>query len=101
MIVRTLGILALAAGAFAQPPGPGAAGDGIWLRNAYFGEAQTFDSCVGHQPGNGQYHHHANPLCLRAQLNDNLEVLRTGRTGSIYREKAAPWTHSPILGWAF
>ncbi len=76
-------------------------GDGIWLRNAFFGEAQTFDACGGHQPGNGQYHHHAVPNCLREQLNDNIERVRSARTGPVYREKRAPWTHSPILGWAF
>jgi uncharacterized protein (TIGR03437 family) len=76
-------------------------GDGVWLRNAYFGEAQTFDACVGHQPGNGQYHHHAAPTCLREQLGDNVERVRDRRTGPVYREKAAPWTHSPILGWAY
>lgn len=89
---------------FAQPPGggppPGGQGDGIWRRNAYWGEAQTFDACVGHQPGNGQYHHHANPICLRAQLNDNVELARSGRNGASYREKPAAWAHSPILGWA-
>ena len=79
----------------------GASGDGIWLRNAYYGEAQTFDSCTGHQPGNGQYHHHANPVCLRAQLGDNIELVKTGRTGSVYRETGGPWTHSPIIGWSF
>src|SRR5438874_1661304 len=87
------------------PPGggvpPGGQGDGIWLRNAYFGEAQTFDSCIGHQPGNGQYHHHANPVCLRGQLEDNVQVIRSSRTGNTYQEKPAPWSHSPILGWAF
>ena len=86
--------------ALAQPPG-GASGDGIWLRNAYFGEASTFDGCLGHQPGSGQYHHHADPVCLRAQLNDNLQVVRTSRNGATYQEKTAPWTHSPILGWAY
>ena len=80
---------------------PGATGDGIWLRNAFFGEAQTFDACGGHQPGNGQYHHHAAPNCLREQLNDNIERVRNARTGPVFREKTAPWTHSPILGWAF
>lgn len=83
----------------AQPPQQ-QQGDGIWVRNAYYGEAQTFDKCLGHQPGNGQYHHHAHPICLRAQLEDNLVTVSSGRTGTIYREKAAPWTHSPILGWA-
>lgn len=86
----------------AQPPGGmPPSGDGIWLRDAYFGEGQTFDGCGGHQPGSGQYHHHATPFCLRAQLNDNLELVRNSRTGSTFREKPAPWTHSPILGWSF
>ena len=76
-------------------------GDGIWQRNAYYGEMETFDSCFGHQPGNGEYHHHVQPVCLRAQLNDNVEVVRTGRTGSVYREHADNWRHSPILGWSF
>lgn len=80
---------------------PGMQGDGIWLRNAYFGESQTFDSCAGHQPANGQYHHHANPLCLRAQLEDNLELVRQARTGPHYKEKPGDWKHSPILGWMF
>ncbi|MEO8100805.1 MAG: YHYH protein [Acidobacteriota bacterium] len=44
---------------------------------------------------------HANPICLRGQLNDNTEVVRKARAGVVYGEKAAPWTHSPILGWAF
>jgi uncharacterized protein (TIGR03437 family) len=90
----------------AQPPGGGppggggGSGDGIWRRNAYYGEILTFDSCVGHQPGNGSYHYHASPLCLRAQLNDNLQILRTSRNGSTYAELASGWHHSPILGWA-
>lgn len=83
---------------YAQPQPQG---DGIWLRNAYYGESQTFDRCYGHQPGNGQYHHHVQPLCLRAQLDDNLVTVSTQRTGAVRREKAAPWKHSPILGWMF
>ncbi|HEY1754461.1 MAG TPA: YHYH protein [Bryobacteraceae bacterium] len=89
----------------AQPPGGGppggASGDGIWTRNAAFGEAETFDLCNGHQPGSGMYHHHINPVCLRAQLNDNVTVLSTGRLGTQYAEKTTGWTHSPILGWSF
>jgi uncharacterized protein (TIGR03437 family) len=60
----------------------------------------TFDACVGHQPGGGNYHYHANPLCLRAQLNDNVVTLRSSRDGSSYAELASGWHHSPILGWA-
>ncbi|HEY3841350.1 MAG TPA: YHYH protein [Bryobacteraceae bacterium] len=93
-----------AASAFAQPPGGpppgGASGDGIWRRNAYYGELITFDACVGHQPGNGMYHYHANPLCLRGQLNDNVVAARTSRNGVTYSELQSGWHHSPILGWA-
>ncbi|HXS98277.1 MAG TPA: YHYH protein [Candidatus Limnocylindrales bacterium] len=89
-----------AAPLFAQPGGGGGAGDGIWRRNAAFGESQTFDACQGHQPQNGQYHYHVNPVCLRAQLNDNLTIARVTRTGTIYKEKSSGWAHSPILGWA-
>ena len=83
----------------AQPPMM-ATGDGVWLRDAYFGERDTFDGCLAHQPGQGQYHNHIQPICLRAQLDDNLEVVATGRIGSTYREKNNGWKHSPILGWA-
>jgi uncharacterized protein (TIGR03437 family) len=96
--------LSATAGIAQPPPGggppPGGSGNGIWLRNAYFGEKETFDACLGHQPGTGEYHHHVQPVCLRAQLNDNVELVATGRTGSAYREKSIGWTHSPILGWA-
>jgi len=89
----------------AQPPGGGpggggASGDGIWRRNAAFGEVQTFDTCEGHQPGNGTYHYHVNPVCLRAQLGDNLVLVKNSRVGNFYQEKTSGFTHSPILGWA-
>jgi uncharacterized protein (TIGR03437 family) len=96
---RFLILAGAAAVAWAQPPG-GGQGDGIWRRNAYYGELLTFDSCVGHQPGNGSYHYHASPQCLRAELNDNLHTLRTSRNGSSYAELTSGWHHSPILGWA-
>src|SRR3984957_14959687 len=89
----------------ALPPGGGSPGggpgdgmgDGIWQRNAAFGESETFDLCNGHQPGSGMYHHHINPVCLRAQLNDNVVAVSTGRLGTQYTEHTANWTHSPIL----
>lgn len=94
-------LVLLAASAVAQPPGGGGnGGDGIWRRNAYYGELLTFDACVGHQPGNGMYHYHANPLCLRGQLNDNVVAVRSSRNGVTYSELASGWHHSPILGWA-
>jgi len=79
----------------------GASGDGIWDRNAAFGELETFDLCNGHQPQSGMYHHHINPVCLRAQLNDNVIAASSGRLGTQYTEKTSGWTHSPILGWSF
>jgi uncharacterized protein (TIGR03437 family) len=90
----------LAVAAWGQGP-PGGAGDGIWLRDAFYGERETFDACFGHQPGAGQYHHHIQPVCLRAQLGDNLEAVASGRTGTTYRESTGGWKHSPILGWAY
>jgi uncharacterized protein (TIGR03437 family) len=92
---------------YAQPPGGGppgggggASGDGIWRRNAGFGESLTFDSCEGHQPNSGQYHYHVNPTCLRAQLGDNITVVKNTRVGAVYQEKTTGLKHSPILGWA-
>jgi hypothetical protein len=92
--------LLLVAALMQAQPGGGTQGDGIWRRDAFYGEIQTLDTCEGHQPGNGQYHYHANPICLRYEAGDNVELVRNKRTGTIYREKAAPWKHSPILGWA-
>ncbi len=80
---------------------PGGSGDAIWVRNAYYGEFETFDKCLAHQPGQGQYHNHVQPICLRAQLDDNISIVSSGRTGTVYKENAAPWKHSPILGWSF
>ncbi len=99
-IVVTLAFCLLINGSCGAQP-PGQQGGGIWIRNAYYGEGHTFDKCLGHQPGNGAYHHHAHPICLRAQLNDNVVAVKNGRLGATYVEKSAPWTHSPILGWAF
>jgi uncharacterized protein (TIGR03437 family) len=104
--VPTLVLLIFLSPLNAQPPGGGpggpggASGDGIWRRNAAFGEIQTFDSCQGHQPGNGAYHYHVNPLCLRAQLGDNVVLVKNSRIGAFYKEKTSGFTHSPILGWA-
>ena len=104
MNVRLAIVVCTAAAACAQPPGGpgGASGDGIWTRNAAFGEIETFDLCNGHQPQTGMYHHHINPVCLRAQLSDNLIAITTnGRLGPQYVEISTGWKHSPILGWAY
>lgn len=100
-MTRAMLLTLMCGAAMAQPPGQGgASGDGIWRRNAAYGEAQTFDTCMGHQPQTGTYHYHVNPICLRAQLNDNVVLARNSRVGAIYQEKTSGWTHSPILGWA-
>lgn len=52
----------------------------VWHQNAVVAEAESFDSCLGHPAGQGQYHHHQNPVCLY---------------------EADPSVHSPILGYAF
>ncbi len=66
---------------------------GIWNQDANVFEFLGFDNSLGHpvaigdgQPNElrpGRYHHHQNPIALRAQLGDD---------GS---------AHSPILGFAF
>jgi uncharacterized protein (TIGR03437 family) len=97
-----LTLLLFAVGLWAQPPGGGGAqADGIWRRDAGWGEGPGLDQCLGHQPPSGEYHYHANPICLRASLDDNLELSLVKRVGSVYREKTTGLKHSPILGWAY
>jgi hypothetical protein len=43
-------------------------------------EGPSFDSCLGHPAGNGEYHHHLNPRCLYNDCNST--------------------RHSPIIGFA-
>ncbi len=68
-----------------------------WNRDAYVNESQTFDPAFAHQPGNGQYHYHANMPALRYLLGDHVDF---NSTTKMYSEStnAAP-QHSPILGW--
>jgi len=54
---------------------------GIWFQDALVFEGSSFDACLGHPSGNGEYHHHVNPTCL---YNDSDEA-----------------NHSPIIGYAF
>lgn len=54
---------------------------GVWRRNAYVFEGISFDSCVGHADGSGEYHHHVNPKCLYDYSKTDV--------------------HSPLLGFAF
>jgi YHYH protein/Cadherin domain len=95
----------------------GMGGDGIWNRQAEWGEAITFDAGNGHQPGNGQYHYHTDPPAIRAQLGDNIDYVGTtnffpydpavylltqgeGSDGD-FVDHTTNLHHSPIIGWMF
>src|ERR1043166_60610 len=73
-------------------------GLGIWNRDAYINESQTFDPAFAHQPQSGQYHYHANPPALRYLLGDNIAFDPVSKR---YSENLANTNlqHSPILGW--
>jgi YHYH protein len=73
-------------------------GLGIWNRDAFVNEGNTFDPANAHQPGSGQYHYHANAVALRALLDDNVKF---DPITKLYSENTANTTpaHSPILGW--
>ncbi|MEI7861726.1 MAG: YHYH protein, partial [Planctomycetota bacterium] len=92
-------------------------GDGLFNRLAAAVEAVTFDVGNGHQPGNGEYHYHEDPIALRAQLNDNVDYVGTtnyfpydpavyyltrgeGLDGD-FSERTTGLHHSAIIGWAF
>lgn len=55
--------------------------DNVWHQDAVVNEGSSFDNCLGHPAGNGEYHNHLNPHCLYD--DDNSSV------------------HSPIIGYAF
>jgi len=73
-------------------------GLGIWNRDAYVNESQSFDPGLAHQPPSGQYHYHANPPALRFLLGDNVNF---NPVTKYYSENTSPTNlqHSPILGW--
>ena len=74
-------------------PAPG----GSWNSDAYVTEGPTFDAGLGHPEARGIHHYHANPIALRYQLGDHVDVDPTTKT---YSESTTPVTrHSPILGW--
>ncbi len=54
---------------------------GVWNQNALYYEGISFDDCLGHPAGNGEYHHHVNPDCLYDKTDSS--------------------QHSPIIGYAF
>jgi hypothetical protein len=55
-------------------------GQGIWNRLAGPTEGPTFDGGNAHQPQNGQYHNHLNPIALRYQLGDAVTFNAAAKT---------------------
>ena len=56
----------------------------VWFQNAWYWEhlaGETFDHCIGHPNGSGEYHTHASPACLY-DIEDSLQA-------------------SPLIGYAF
>lgn len=56
----------------------------VWFQNAWFWEhllGETFDPCIGHPNGSGEYHTHVSPACLY-DITDSTHA-------------------SPLLGYAF
>ncbi len=78
-------------------PGGSTAGAGVWNREAYHNESNTFDPALAHQAGN-KYHYHAQPVALRYQLGDHVDY---NPVTNRYTESSTPITkHSPIVAWA-
>ncbi|MES2593444.1 MAG: YHYH protein [Bacteroidota bacterium] len=64
-----------------QKDGNSYSNQNVWHQNAIVVEGVSFDDCLGHPAGNGEYHHHLNPTCLYDDT-DNTQ-------------------HSPVIGFAF
>jgi len=73
-------------------------GDGVWNRDAWPNERDSFDYPLNHPQPSGQYHAHANPIGVRYVLGDNINY---DSSTKIYSENtsATNWKHSPIIGW--
>ncbi len=73
---------------------------GVWNRDAYFNEGNTFDAGNAHQAMEN-FHYHANAPALRFSLGDNIAYDPT----VVYRDGNTPYSeapdgeHSPIVGW--
>ena len=80
----------------AGPPTVPNRGDGIWNRDAFVNESDTFDPAFAHQAG-GTHHYHANPFGLRHLLGDSVNY---DASSNSYTE-APNGQHSPILAWTF
>jgi hypothetical protein len=88
----------------ATPVGGIGPGDGIWNRDAWPNELVSFDNALAHNPQNGQYHAHANPIATRYFVGDNVIFNGTPDNNSpkTYSENTSTtvFKHSPIVGWA-
>jgi hypothetical protein len=73
-------------------------GDGVWNRDAYPNESVSFDYALAHNPQNGQYHSHVDPIATRYLVGDNVTYNSTTKQ---YAENTAAtsFQHSPIVGW--
>ena len=77
-------------------PMNGLRGDGVWNREAFHNEGQTFDPAFAHQAMTN-HHYHANAPAVRYQLGDHVEF---NATTKLYTESTGPVTaHSPIVAW--
>ena len=77
-------------------PVNGLRGDGVWNREAYANEGQTFDPAFAHQAMTN-HHYHANAPAVRFALGDHVDF---NSTTKIYTESTGPVTaHSPIVAW--
>jgi hypothetical protein len=76
-------------------------GEGTWHRDAWFAEYWTMDPGNFHQPESGQQHAHANPVALRYQLGDNVNMHSNTTSGKVSYSEKTNALHSPIIGWAF
>ena len=70
---------------------------GLWWRDAWVNEGITFDPGFAHQPQDGTYHYHANPIATRYLLGDHITFNPVSKA---YSESTDAVTkHSPILAW--
>ncbi len=77
-------------------PVNGLRGDGVWNREAFHNEGQTFDPAFAHQAMTN-HHYHANAPAVRHQLGDHVDF---NATTKIYTKSTGPVTaHSPIVAW--
>lgn len=77
-------------------PVNGLRGDGVWNREAYANEGQTFDPAYAHQAMTN-HHYHANAPAVRYLLGDHVDF---NPATKLYSESTGPVTaHSPIVAW--